>query len=764
MTALRTFLLAWIAMTTSITLTWTLFPFVSYANPGPGSGNDDFDNDDDDDFDNDDDDDFDNDDDDDFDIDDDDEPDEDIDDDEPDDDELDDDEPDDDLDEGGVEDDEPDEIEDDNSGSGSGDDEEPDEPEEDNSGSGSGDDDEPDEPEEDNSGPGSGGDDEPEEPEEDNSGPGSGGDDEPDEPEEDNSGPGSGGDDEPDEPEEDNSGPGSGGDDEPDEPEEDNSGPGSSGDDEPDEPDEDNSGPGSGGDDEPDEPEEGNSGSGSGDEGIEEDNSGPGSGDGDGDGDGDNEDEIEEDNSGSGSSGDDGDDEEDNSGPGSGDDENEDEDDNSGSNSGGDDDGDDDNGGSGSENSGKGSGDDDDDNSGPGSHNSGKGSGDDDDDGNSGSENENRGEGSNEQSAESFAARQDDDDNFAILGEWLVLVDPYELSNLSSRGYSAREINYLAGLDKMLARIEAPAGYNLGRVQRDMAEFSPTTQIDYNHLYGTKSGSGEVAGNGVEPRAVLDTAAFDLGANLKIGMIDTSIRTDHGAFTNAHLTTRDFVSYNFKRPKHGTSVASILIGETDTYRGLLPKAELYAASVFFNAPTGGEKATTENLVQALDWMVKNEVKVINMSLAGPSNAVLNAAIKNAQAHGAIIVAAVGNDGPAAKPLYPAAYPDVIAVTAVNNRNNIYRLANRGPHIDFSAPGVAIRNAAANNTFKASSGTSFASPFAAVILAVSTATYDKSSQDIITQLQENALDLGVAGFDPIYGYGLIKPLPIPPQDE
>ncbi|HFB54392.1 MAG TPA: hypothetical protein ENJ46_00590 [Hellea balneolensis] len=272
-----------------------------------------------------------------------------------------------------------------------------------------------------------------------------------------------------------------------------------------------------------------------------------------------------------------------------------------------------------------------------------------------------------------------------------------------------------------------------------------------------------MSGDGIQPRAVLDTAAFDLGTNLKIGMIDTGIRTDHGAFAHARLTTRDFVSYNFKRPKHGTSVASILIGETDTYHGLVPNAQLYAASVFFNSPTGGEKATTENLVQALDWMVKNDVKVINMSLAGPSNAVLNAAIENAQAHGAIIVAAVGNDGPGAKPLYPAAYPDVIAVTAVNNRNNIYRLANRGPHIDFSAPGVAIRNAAANNAYKASSGTSFASPFATVVLAVSTAAYDQSSQDIIKQLQENALDLGVKGFDPIYGYGLIKPLPLPPQE-
>ncbi len=511
--------------------------------------------------------------------------------------------------------------------------------------------------------------------------------------------------------------------------------------------DDDNSGSGSSGSgsDDDDDNDDDNSGSG---------NSGSGS---------DDDDDVDDDNSGSGSSGsgsdDDDDNDDDNSGSGS-------------SGSGSDDDDDNDDGNSGSGNSGSGnsgSG-----NSGSGSSNSGSGNS---GSGNSGSGNSgsgnsgsgssnsgsgiaNKGPGSNELSADSFDAQQDEDGNLAVLGEWLVLVNPRELNDLSQRGYTASETTYLGGLDKILARIEAPNGYNFRRVQRDFSNLSPSTQVDFNHLYTTKSGKSHTTGTGIVPRAVLDVAPKDLGANLKIGMIDTGIMTDHAVFTGARIKTQDFVSYQFQRPKHGTSVASILVGEAGEYKGLVPRAELYAASVFFKSPTGGERATTENLVQALDWMVENDVQIINMSLAGPSNAVLDAAIKRAQSKGAIIIAAVGNEGPSAKPLYPAGYKDVIAVTAVNGQNNIYRLANRGTHVDFAAPGVAIRNASGNGTYQTSSGTSFAAPFAAVILAVAYTSYDKPTQQVIRELQSNALDLGTQGFDPVYGYGLIKPLPNP----
>ena len=100
---------------------------------------------------------------------------------------------------------------------------------------------------------------------------------------------------------------------------------------------------------------------------------------------------------------------------------------------------------------------------------------------------------------------------------------------------------------------------------------------------------------------------------------------------------------------------------------------------------------------------------------------------------------------------------VIAVTAVNKNNAVYRYANRGKHVDFAAPGVAIRNAAGTKTYQSSSGTSFASPFVAVVLAISDAQSENTNEALLKELIENAEDLGVAGFDPIYGNGLIRPL-------
>lgn len=357
-----------------------------------------------------------------------------------------------------------------------------------------------------------------------------------------------------------------------------------------------------------------------------------------------------------------------------------------------------------------------------------------------------------------FVVQQDRDGHLALSGEWLVLLNPDELVSLTEHGFSANDIDHLDGLNKILARVEAPVGYSLARVKREISKFSSETRVDYNHLYETRSAKRHEKGRGIEPRTALDTAPFNLGEGLKIGMIDTRINKSLPVFQRARIRDKDFIDYKFTRPRHGTSVASILVGESDGYRGLAPKAELYTASVFFNSPIGGERATTENLVQAIDWMVQNNVNVINMSLAGPPNAILQAAIKSAQKKGVIILAAVGNDGPTAKPLYPAAYEGVIAVTAVNVNNKIYRLANRGPHVDFAAPGVAIRTATGDGAFRASTGTSFAAPFAAVILSATNAYYMKDTQKTIISLQKSALDLGPKGFDPIYGYGRITPLP------
>jgi minor extracellular protease Epr len=144
-----------------------------------------------------------------------------------------------------------------------------------------------------------------------------------------------------------------------------------------------------------------------------------------------------------------------------------------------------------------------------------------------------------------------------------------------------------------------------------------------------------------------------------------------------------------------------------------------------------------------------------MSLAGPPNRVLEAAIAAAVEHGTLVVAAVGNNGPAAEPLYPAAYASVVGVTAVDSGNRIYRYANHGRHVMFAAPGVRIRVADSDGGYANESGTSMAAPYAAAVIARAAARSDAPSPvGVVTALQATALDLGAKDFDDVFGYGLI----------
>ena len=116
-------------------------------------------------------------------------------------------------------------------------------------------------------------------------------------------------------------------------------------------------------------------------------------------------------------------------------------------------------------------------------------------------------------------------------------------------------------------------------------------------------------------------------------------------------------------------------------------------------------------------MVAQRVPVVAISLVGPANPLVARAIAQAQARGVRIVAAVGNDGPAAPPAYPASYPGVIAVTGVDGRDRVLAEAGRASHLDYAAPGADMAAASPNGRLAAVRGTSFAVPFVAGRLAL-----------------------------------------------
>jgi subtilisin family serine protease len=176
--------------------------------------------------------------------------------------------------------------------------------------------------------------------------------------------------------------------------------------------------------------------------------------------------------------------------------------------------------------------------------------------------------------------------------------------------------------------------------------------------------------------------------------------------------------------------------------------------VFYRQSDLSQGATLAAIVDALNWLVSSGVPVINMSFTGPDNAILAAAIDATIAKQVTLVAAAGNEGPAARPLYPAAYENVIAVSAVNREGAIYRWANQGEYIDFTALGVSVLTLQAGEGLGRESGTSMAAPHISAAAACLAAKSKATPESIYEQLKQLAKDLGESGKDAVFGHGLI----------
>ena len=194
-----------------------------------------------------------------------------------------------------------------------------------------------------------------------------------------------------------------------------------------------------------------------------------------------------------------------------------------------------------------------------------------------------------------------------------------------------------------------------------------------------------------------------------------------------------------------------MVGEGDGFRSAAPGLALYAADVYCGAATGG---AVDAIAGALDWLAEQRVAVINISLVGPQNHLLGRLVERMLARGHLIVAAVGNDGPAAPPLYPAAYPGVIGVTGVDARRRVLPEAGRGQQVAFAAPGADLL-AAGTGGYAIVRGTSFAAPLVAGLLAGHLARRAPAAgAQAIEWLRAEATDLGAPGPDGVFGNGLV----------
>ena len=342
---------------------------------------------------------------------------------------------------------------------------------------------------------------------------------------------------------------------------------------------------------------------------------------------------------------------------------------------------------------------------------------------------------------------------------WLVMAEADVFEQLAQEGYLFDRVSELSGLGFLLAEVAAPASFDLSATRAGIYEVIGGQQadVDLNHLYTAgvpDPQNDEQPLAGLAPRELLPPPTDLSGLTLRIGIIDSSIDRRHNSFANASITTRRFVDNDSPPNAHGTAIASIIASNDPQALGLAPTAQIYAAEVFDHNEQQGEFASTVSLIKALSWLMTQDVSVINISLAGPPNRLLETALTRVREKGVLAIAAAGNGGPMAQPMYPAAYPEVVAVTATDDRGRAFRLANRGEYVDIAAPGVNIRHAQAGGGFAASSGTSYAVPF----VTVAAARLLQSTAEpalMLDALYASARDIGAPGRDQIYGYGQLQ---------
>jgi subtilisin family serine protease len=288
----------------------------------------------------------------------------------------------------------------------------------------------------------------------------------------------------------------------------------------------------------------------------------------------------------------------------------------------------------------------------------------------------------------------------ALRGEVLAW-SPSEAALQAARDAGATVVSddVLPGLGDRMVVLRLPAGASTAAMVERLRTIDPDGSYDFNHVY---TGSGAAAG----------VRAGD-GPAVRVGLVDSGVDGDHPVFEDAAITRWGCGGQVVPAP-HGTAVAALMVGRSEHLHGAAPGASLYAADVYCGSPVGG---AADRIAAALGWLDQQAVGVVNISLVGPSNALLARAVAAMQAHGHLLVAAVGNDGPAAPPLYPASYPGVVGVTGVDRRGKPLPEAARGPQVKFAAPGSQMVSAAPGTPpYRQVRGTSFAAPIVAALLA------------------------------------------------
>ena len=326
------------------------------------------------------------------------------------------------------------------------------------------------------------------------------------------------------------------------------------------------------------------------------------------------------------------------------------------------------------------------------------------------------------------------------------------LTTAQAAGFVISRQNTLEGLDAEIVVLTAPQGMSARKALRKLGEIDPDATYDFNHIYfESDAGAGAESAAAAAQAPVSRPPGDGPVSARRVGLIDGGVEPSHSALRSLTLHTSGCNGATVPSA-HGTAIASRLVAGFSGAGPTMPHVDLYVADVYCGAPTGG---STDAVIHGLGWLVEENVPVVNVSLVGPPNKLLQRVVEMASARGYLIVAAVGNDGPSAPPLYPAAYPGVVAVTGVDRADKVLIEAGRGKFVAFAAPGADVEAASLPSGYSPVRGTSFAAPIVASRLDLLLERPDRvAAERAINELAASAIDLGSPGRDSVYGNGCI----------
>ncbi len=327
-------------------------------------------------------------------------------------------------------------------------------------------------------------------------------------------------------------------------------------------------------------------------------------------------------------------------------------------------------------------------------------------------------------------------------------------------GLTVFERATVALLGARIVRLGIPDGRSVDIILQALAAEPGIGTAQPNYVYRRQQGG---QASPVVPQYALQKIAVDgsptrsTGRNVVVAIIDTGVDGTHPDMRRTSLASHDLLGAEGVADfTHGTAIAGI-IGARGVTRGIAPDARLLSIRAFTSFASAASKpslSTSLVVLKALDEALARRARVLNLSFAGPRDRLVETAIGVVLERRTVVVAAAGNGGGEARPAFPAAYPDVIAVTATDADDQLYSRANRGDYITLAAPGVDVLAASAGHGHELVSGTSFATAHVSGLSALLLELAPQLTPDEVRRaLQDTAQDLGAPGHDRDFGAGL-----------